>query len=123
MKTRFVLLGATLLGGMLPVATFANVIVPFDSAPPRFEAPLPERVVKPTGLMRRHEGAVVKLSLTIDQAGRPHDIRIVSPQDRNLAERLLPAGAQWRFKPATKNGAPVATKILLPVQLVDGPVS
>ena len=123
MKMKSVILSAAILGGLFSVSSFANVIVEAGPAPEKFEAPVPVKVVNPTGLFRRHEGETVKLSLTVDAAGQPHDIRIMAGQDRNLTERLLPAVAQWRFTPARKNGAPVPARIVLPVQLVDGPVS
>lgn len=125
MKMKSIVIAAAVLGGLLSTTSFANVIVATNpvSSSVKFEAPVPVRVVNPTGLFRHHEGAIVRLSLTVDATGRPHDIRIVSGWDQNLKERLLLAVAQWRFKPAMKNGAPVSTKILLPVQLVDGPVS
>jgi len=123
MKMKSVILSAAILGGLFSVSAFANVIVQPGPVPEKFEAPVPTKVVNPTGLFRRHEGAIVRLSLTVDAAGQPHDIRIMAGQDQNLTERLLPAVAQWRFTPARKNGAPVPARIVLPVQLVDGPVS
>lgn len=125
MKTKSVILSAALLGGLLSASSFANVVVALEPAPSvvKFEAPVPVKVVSPTGLVRRYQGATVTLSLTIDAAGLPHDIKLVQNKDRNLAENLLPAIAQWRFTPAMKNGAPVPAKILLPIELVDGPVS
>jgi TonB family protein len=119
-----VIVSAALLGGLFSVSSFANVVAPLSApAPARFAKPVPSEVVNPAGLSRRHEGETVQLSLTIDEAGRPHDIKILSPKDQNLSRSLLPAVAQWKFTPAMQNGAPVATKVVLPVQLVDGPVS
>ena len=123
MKMKSVILSAAILGGLFSVSSFANVIVQAGTAPEKFEAPVPVKVVNPTGLFRRHEGETVKLSLTVDAAGQPHDIRIMAGQDQNLTERLLPAVAQWKFIPAKKDGVPVSSRIVLPVQLVDGPVS
>jgi TonB family protein len=125
MKMKSVILSAAILGGLFSVSSFANVIVATSpiSAPAIFEAPVPVKVVNPTGLFRRHEGETVKLSLTVDAAGQPHDIRILAGRDQNLTERLLPAVAQWKFIPAKKDGVPVSSRIVLPVQLVDGPVS
>jgi TonB family protein len=98
-------------------------MVQLDPAPVKFVPPTPVRIVGPTELLRRHEGTTVTLSLTVDAAGLPHDIKIVQGQDENLIKRLLPAVAQWRFAPARRNDTPVSAKILLPVKLVDGPVS
>jgi len=123
MKMKSVILSAAILGGLFSVSSFANVIVPTGPAPMKYEAPVPVTVVSPTGLLPRHEGETVTLSLTIDAAGQPHDIRFLQGGDQNLTKRLLPAVAQWKFSPAKKNGVPVPAKIVLPVQLVDGRIS
>ena len=119
MKMKSVVLSAAILGGLFSVTSFANVIVPTGSDPVKFEAPVPVKVVNPTGLLRSHAGETVTLTLTIDAAGQPHDIRLMQGNDRNLTARLLPAVAQWKFAPAKKNGVPVPAKIVLPVQLLD----
>lgn len=124
MKIKSVVATAAVLGGILPLSSFAAVIAPLHApAATVFAAPAPAEVVSPTGLLRRHAGTVVRLGLTIDAAGRPHDIRILSGQDENLARNLLPAVARWRFTPALKDGTPVETRVVLPVELVDGPDS
>ena len=121
MKMKSVLLSAALLGGLLSVPSFARAGVQPDADSAKYQMPVPVKVVNPTGLFRRHEGEIVRLSLIVDVAGRPHDVKIVSASDRNLAERLLPAVAQWQFAPALKNGAPVATSVILPLRLVEDP--
>ncbi len=124
MKIRSVIASAAVLGGFLPVSSFAAVIAPLQApAAATFAAPAPAAIVSPTGLQRRHEGTIVRLGLTIDAAGRPHDVRILSGQDENLARNLLPAVARWRFTPALKDGVPVETHVVLPIELVDGPVT
>lgn len=125
MKMKSVILTAALFGGLLSATSFANVVIESNpvSSPVKFEAPAPIKIVNPTGLFRRHEGATVTLSLTVDAAGQPHDIKLARGTDDNLTEKLLPAVAQWRFTPAKRNGVAVATRIELPVQLVEGPVS
>lgn len=125
MKMKSVILSAAILGGLFSVSSFANVIVTTSpvSSSVKLEAPVPVKVVNPTGLFRRHEGETITLVLTIDAAGLPHDIRLRWGTDQNLAERLLPAVAQWKFTPAKRNGVPVPVRVELPIELVDGPVS
>ena len=123
MKMKSVLLSAAILGGLFSASSSANVIVQTAPAPEKFEAPVPAKVVNPTGLLPRYEGETVILSLLIDETGRPHNVQLMRGTDENLTKHLLPAVARWKFTPAKKNGMPVSTKIVLPVQLVDGPVS
>jgi len=125
MKMKSVTVIAALLAGVLSVSSFGSVIAgPAPaSASEKLEAPVPVKVVNPTGIFRRHLDATVMLSLTVDATGHPRDIKLLRGSDNNLTEKLLPVVAQWRFTPAKKNGVPVATRIKLPLQLVEGPTS
>ncbi len=113
---------ASLLGGLLSspaVASAATASTQVASAP-GFVAPAPATVVHPTGLLPRFKDARVVLALTVDAAGRPQNINIVSPADESLAKQLLPAVAQWQFSPARENGVAVAVRVRLPLKLVEG---
>ena len=116
------LLAATLVGGLLSsaiVASASDVPAPATLAAAAYTAPAPVKVVSPTGISRRFEGQTVHLRLTVDATGRPHHIYLRTGGDDNLVKHLLPAVAQWRFTPATRDGRPVAAHIELPVELVD----
>lgn len=121
MKTRHIILATALLGGLLSSAALATTTAAHHSATAalKLEAPAPDRVVAPTGLPRSAEGATVTLALTIDAAGRPHDIQVVSRGDKGLTKSLVSAVSQWSFTPARKNGIAVPAKVLLPIRLVD----
>lgn len=121
MKSKHIVLASALLGGLLSVPAFATTTAAHSQAIAalKFDAPAPAKVVSPTGLPRSHEGATVMLSLTIDAAGQPHNIRIVSRGDQELTRSLVAAVSQWQFTPGRQNGTPVATKVLLPIQLVE----
>jgi TonB family protein len=121
MKSKTIILSAALLGGLLSVSAFAitpdvhNQI----NAALKFAAPTVTKVVHPTGLNRRYEGATITVSLTVDETGQAHDVRILSSDDPALARSLVPAITQWQFSPARKNGAPVPAQVVLPIQLVE----
>ncbi len=120
MKTTKILLSAVISAGLLSTLSWANVIVsPAASVPANFAAPAPASVVSPTGLPNRYVGATVRLTMIIDAAGRPHDIKVVSPRDAALAQKLVAAVSQWQFTPGRKDGAPVSTRIELPLELVE----
>jgi TonB family protein len=50
------------------------------------------------------------LSIVIDVDGRARDIRVVKSLGMGLDEKAIEAVTRWRFKPALKNGRPVAVR-------------
>ena len=121
MKTKHIVLAAALLGGLLSTSAFA---VTTDAhakavAAMKFEAPVPAEVVQPTGLSPSLVGETVQISLTIDAAGKPHDVKAMSSHDQALLRNVVAAVSQWKFTPARMNGVPVATKAVLPLRLVE----
>jgi TonB family protein len=122
MNFKNILLAATVTAGLLSAsAVSASVIV--DSAVTTdvasYSAPTPLKVVAPSGIARRFQGETIRLSLTIDEAGHPKNISLLAGRDANLERNLIPAIAQWKFAPAMKNGRPVATDVVLPIELVE----
>jgi len=114
------LLGAAMLSGLISTSVYAGSGAPAN--PPRSVAtvPHPEVLVGPEDLPRRYLDMTVKVSFTVDEKGQPRDIKLLTPNGRDLARSLLPAIAQWRFTPAFVNGEPVARRVIMPVKLVAG---
>jgi periplasmic protein TonB len=56
----------------------------------------------------KHQGTVL-LTIEVGEDGKPHGIRVVSGLGLGLDEKAIEAVSQWRFKPATRNGRPVAS--------------
>lgn len=98
----------------------ASVVPAILTADHEFTAPAPRTVVAPTALPRRYVNETVRVALTIDEQGRAHHVRLAAGRDEALARELLPAVAQWQFKPAMKNGRAVAVDVILPVELAEG---
>src|SRR4051812_7914628 len=69
---KFLLLAA-LAGVALTGPVFATAIVP---------APVPVKVVNPTGLPPQFAGADIRIQFKLDAAGQPRDIQVLSVQDR-----------------------------------------
>jgi TonB family protein len=113
-------LSAIVLGGVLSsgYATTASTHADVAKAV-SFEAPVVAKMVSPTGLSRRHEGATVTLRMTVNDKGQPSNIQ-VNGVDAQLKQSLVSAVSQWEFTPAKKNGVAVPTRIELPVELVEG---
>jgi TonB family protein len=122
MKARHIVLATAILAGLV-LSTSAFAASPAASSSSasaiNFDAPVLSNVVAPIGLPRAFEGVTVTLSLTIDATGQPHNIKVVSRGDQDLAPYLVAAISQWQFTPARKNGVAVATKVLMPIELVD----
>ena len=122
MNPKKFLLAATLAGGLLSVSVLSATVIiePVGmNEVSSYSAPAPAKIVNPTGILRRYQGETIRLSLTIDETGMPHNISLLSERDPQLVKYLLPAVAQWKFTPAMKNGRPVAANIVLPIQMVD----
>lgn len=114
------LAGAVLFGGLISASSFASSSAAGAAAAALTTVPAPSTIVAPEGLPRRFVGTTVKLTFTVDENGRPHDIALVKPTDRDLARSLVPALAQWRFTPAQEGGIPVAKRVMLPLTLTPG---
>jgi TonB family protein len=80
--------------------------------------PVPTVVVAPT-VGPEFNGTTVQLEFVVDEKGKPANLSVTSTTDGALATAVMDAVKQWRFKPAERNGAPVATKVALPVRIVD----
>jgi len=50
----------------------------------------------------------VTLKMTVGADGVPTDIRVIKSLDPGLDQSALDTVGQWRFRPATENGEPVA---------------
>ncbi|MFZ5495967.1 MAG: TonB family protein [Verrucomicrobiota bacterium] len=118
---RPLLLAAAFAGGLLSPAAVsrASVVVSDLATGSAFRAPVPVKVVSPAGLPRRYQNEVIRLSLTIDEQGRPSNVALLTGRDPALVERLLPAVSQWRFQPAMRDGRPVSTRVVLPIEVVE----
>lgn len=122
MNSKTILLAATLVGGLLSsavVSSAAVVLSDLSINAAEFSGPTPLKIVHPTGIAPSHRREIVRLTLTIDEAGVPHNVHFLSGRDPNLVQHLLPAVAQWRFTPAMKNGRAVAMTVVLPLELAD----
>lgn len=51
------------------------------------------------------------LSLVVGSDGKPNNIRVVSPLGLGLDDEAVRTVEAWKFKPATKDGVPVAVQI------------
>lgn len=62
----------------------------------------------------RVEGTV-KLIMIVDKTGRPSEILVAQPIGNGFDENAVEMVHRWRFRPATRNGEPVAVVIAIEV--------
>lgn len=116
------LLAAALAGGLFSSAVVGRahfVIDELSLEPSAFTPPAPAMVVAPANIPDRYRNATVPLSLDLDAQGRVRHAGLHRGSDRSLERHLLPAVAQWQFKPALRDGRPVPVRVVLPVELVE----
>ena len=58
---------------------------------------------------------IVGLMLVVGKDGHTYDIHIRQSLGMGLDEKAIEAVGRWRFRPATFNGQPVATRIAVEV--------
>jgi len=124
MNLKKIILAAALTSGLFASAVVSQAAVVVSAAAPEgveYTAPVPLHVVSPVDIPRHYQNETIRLSLTIDETGRAHHVDLLSGRDPSLVKRLLPVVARWQFKPATLNGRAVSARVVLPLQLVDGP--
>src|SRR6267142_2063538 len=57
----------------------------------------------------------VLLSMIVDAAGQPRDLKVLTPIGSGLDEKAVDAIKKWKFEPATKDGTPVAVQLMVQV--------
>lgn len=89
-----------------------------DSCVKAPNVPVPVAVITPS-VAPGYEGSIVTLEFVVDTKGKPVEFAVKQTPDDTLASTVVDAVKQWRFKPAEADGKPVATKVVLPVKIVD----
>ena len=84
--------------------------------------PVPVVVVSPH-VPAGFGGQTVPIEFIVDTSGQTSAFVAPSDADSELVVAVVDALKQWKFKPALSNGVPVATKVVLPVRIVDEPVA
>ncbi len=64
----------------------------------------------PEAQKKQLAGTVV-VSLTVDEHGKPHDLKVVKGLGSGLDEEALKAVPEWQFSAGTKNGEPVSSSM------------
>ena len=111
MKIKSLVIASALVGGLLSSASAIT------TTPAKFEAPAPLKTIQPIEIPTSHRGTTVNLTMTIDEAGKPSNVRVASVNDQAAYKRIIATVSKWEFTPARKNGQPVSTKVELPLEV------
>lgn len=85
----------------------------------RSDIPVPTAVVSPQ-VGTEDVGVAVELVFVVDESGKPNEIEVRNDVDRRLAKLVVNAVKKWEFAPLVDAaGEPVASKVMLPVHIVD----
>jgi len=108
------------LGALLPFAASAKTLEDsyLEHCRKGTDVPVPVAVVMPS-VSGDYVGTTVELEFVVDTTGKPTELTVKSTPDSAVGETVADAIKQWRFTPAKLNGAPVATKVILPVKIVE----
>jgi protein TonB len=85
-----------------------------DASAKPVRSPRPEY---PASAAQRGEAGTVLLQVQVDAQGRPVVVDVVqSSRSRALDREAVRAVRRWEFSPAVRNGQPVASKVLIPIE-------
>ncbi len=84
--------------------------------------PVPVVVVSPD-VPANYAGLTVEIEFTVEATGKTSAFSIKSSPDAGLGETVVDAVKKWQFKPAVTGGVAVATKVVLPVRIVEAPLA
>ncbi|HEY0865066.1 MAG TPA: energy transducer TonB [Lacunisphaera sp.] len=110
MKIQSIIATAALLGVLSSASALTTTAV-------SFEAPVPVKTIQPIELPPMHQGSEISLSMTIDAAGKPSNVRVANVRNQAAYKRIIATVSQWEFAPARKNGVAVPTKVRLPLEV------
>jgi len=83
------------------------------------EPPVPVRTVPPEipqDFARAGGSGLVTVNFLVDEQGAVQDARVEKTTSPDLDASALKAVKKWKFKPAKKDGAPVAIRVTIPIK-------
>jgi TonB family protein len=79
---------------------------------------VPSKVVMPANLPRSFIRSTVHVEFSLDQAGQPRDIKVISSADRAVKDQVVAAFSQWRFDAAAGEPGVDTKRFVLPLEIV-----
>jgi periplasmic protein TonB len=103
------------------ILTIAFAIASTVVAQTKIDPPVAVRQVAPEypeQLKDQHVMGLVVVKCTVDTQGNVIDPQIEKSSNEGFDQSALTAIKKWKFKPAQKDGAPVALKVSIPIKFV-----
>jgi protein TonB len=94
------------IGDVIAIADADTKPVAIQRVPPHF----------PTAERRAGMPGYAITDFIVTTEGRVAQARVIEASDNAFAAAALQAVSQWRFRPATRNGAPVACHMQVPIK-------
>ncbi len=88
--------------------------ISISSPPPSVKAPFPLVTVLPPAAMLPRTGYII-LQGFVDTAGRLRDLAVMRAPNPSIKDLIMPDLVKWQFRPAVRNGAPIAVEIVLAI--------
>ncbi len=116
---KFVLAAVVVVAGLIAVplpaspAPQAAADLVYGTDSPGVTAPVATREVKPSFPRAVRDAGIqgrIIVDLVVSTGGAPVSLRIRQPLDPRLDAAALASARQWRFRPGTKDGRPVAVR-------------
>jgi len=82
--------------------------------PSPLKAPYPLLTVLPPVTMLARTGYII-VHASLDTQGKLIDVEVLRAPNIRMKDLILPELAKWQFRPAVRDGAPVAVEILLAI--------
>jgi len=102
----------------IAAALLAGAQEPAATGKDHVSAPVPIHRIDPEysdeARQAHHQGTVI-LSVVVDSAGFPTNIKVIRTLGLGLDEKAIEAVHQWRFKPGMKDGQPVSVAATIEV--------
>jgi protein TonB len=86
-----------------------------------FNPPVAVRTVAPVypeSMRRDHVSGIVLVNCEVDVHGDVAEPKIEKASDPAFEEPALAALRRWKFKPAQRDGAPVSTRVSIPIKFL-----
>jgi len=115
MKTRIITLVIAMLGlAISSPAVFGNGSeVADEQKPVLIEGAMP---LYPLIARELNIEGIVRIECLVDEHGRVLGAEVVQSLNRDLDNAVLEAAKTWKFKPATRDGKPIAAIVRMPVR-------
>lgn len=117
MKIQSLLLASVVTCSLFAASASALTTVAPTKATVKFQAPAPAKVVQPILVPQSHRSSLVTLTMNLDVAGKPSNVRVVTTGNQASYRDIIATVSKWEFKPAMKNGKAVPSRIELPLEV------